>query len=398
MTTMTTSQSTLQPTVWTPRLPPELTDQIIDALSDDVSSLTACTLSSRQLRCRSRYHLFCAIRFDFILHRSFNRCENFSEKCQNVAPLVRSLTLSENAVWFVGPSRKWITSEPQLPIAFRMMKNLTSLHLVKVELVGINIIWPEVEELEMKQCSVTNLGTFLGGFHKLNKLALCDVGIVEATSLSSEVSLDLEELVITHGASQSDARTIKCLLPLLPTPPRIRRLTYPLYYPEWDIPQYDVIPYTRLDELFLMGASEPKILVPNIRNVTKLRLLVTPPGHWDQAEAHRACDELTDWLIDLLCKAQRGYLEEIQLEYCLMGISGTQGKWAELDAVLSKMELNKVELVFSATLHEWRREEEEKSKWPLWEGKLEGLVIKYAAFFEQVERRGLLTVSRGYRS
>ncbi|KAG7440946.1 uncharacterized protein BT62DRAFT_937547 [Guyanagaster necrorhizus] len=128
---MTTLQPTLQCAVLTPRLLPELMDEIVDALSDDVHSLTACALSSRQLVHRSRYHLFRTIHFDFIPHRSFNRCENFLEKCQYVAPLVRSLTLSENALR---------ASEPQLPIIFAMMKNLTSLHLVKVDLVGINII------------------------------------------------------------------------------------------------------------------------------------------------------------------------------------------------------------------------------------------------------------------
>ncbi|KAG7440133.1 uncharacterized protein BT62DRAFT_938329 [Guyanagaster necrorhizus] len=128
---MTTLQPTLQYAVLRPGLPLELMDRIVDTLSNDVPSLTACALSSRQLVHRSRYHLFRAIHFDFIPHRSFNRCENFLEKCQNAAPLVRSLTLSENALQ---------ASEPQLPTIFAMMKNLTSLHLVKVDLVGINII------------------------------------------------------------------------------------------------------------------------------------------------------------------------------------------------------------------------------------------------------------------
>ncbi|KAG7441509.1 uncharacterized protein BT62DRAFT_937025, partial [Guyanagaster necrorhizus] len=145
----------------------------------------------------------------------------------------------------------------------------------------------------------------------------------------------------------------KCLLPLLSTPSRIRRLTYPLYYPVWNIPQYDVIPYTHLDELFLVGASDPRKPVPDIQNVTRLRLLVITPWHWNLADKGKHYDELTDWLIHLLHKAQGGCLKEVELEYDLIGISGSPHKWAELDAVLSKMELTKVELVLSAAPHEW---------------------------------------------
>ncbi|KAK0199627.1 hypothetical protein DFS33DRAFT_1387942 [Desarmillaria ectypa] len=390
---------TSQPTDSAPILPPELMDQIIDALSDDVYSLTACAIASRQLVYRSRYHLFHAIRFEFIPHRSFNRCENFSKKCHNAASFVKSLTLSEDNVWYVGPSATWVASETQLPIALDMMKNLTSLRLVKVKLVDVNIIWPRVEELEINECSVTNLGTFLSGFHRLHKLALREVGIIEETSPSHAVSLDLEDLVITYApCSQSEANTIKCLLPLLPKPSRIRRLTYPLYYPEWNVPQYDVIPYTHLDELFLEGASNTNIPIPDIQNVTKFRLFVTSPGRWDPADGCKACDELTDWLIHLLYKAQGGCLKEVQLEYSLNGISGSPDKWAELDKFLAKMELRKVELVFSAAPYEWEIAEREKANWPLWEGQLEGLMNKHTAYFEEVRKRGLLTVSRRYRS
>ncbi|KAG7447797.1 uncharacterized protein BT62DRAFT_1061512, partial [Guyanagaster necrorhizus] len=394
MTTMSTSQPTLQHAVSTARLPLQLMEQIVDALSDDVDALTACALSSRQLAYRSRYQLFRAVHFDFIPSLSFNHCVTFSEKCQNAAPLVRSLTLSETPSWSVGFFSTWVTSEPQLPIVLGMMKNLMSLHLVDVELVGINIIWPEVEELEMKQCSVTNLGTFLGGFHKLNKLALCDIDIVEETSSSSEVSLDLEELVITQATSRTKMNTIKCLLPLLPTPSRIRRLTYPLYYPEQKIPQYDVIPHTHLDELFLMGAKNPKIPVPDIQNVTKLRLLVMPPWHEYPVDACKEWDELTDWLIHLLHKAQGGCLKELQLEYYLVGISGSPDKWAELNRIILKMGLSKVELVLSMPLQCWLTEEGEESDWPLWK---EELMTKCVTCFEQVKRHGLLTVSRGYQ-
>ncbi|KAK0451305.1 uncharacterized protein EV420DRAFT_1560203 [Desarmillaria tabescens] len=365
-----------------PIFPPELMDQIIDALSDDVYSLTACAIASRQLVYRSRYHLFHAIRFKFIPHRSFNRCEN----------------ISEDNVWYVGPSPTWVASEPQLPIALGMMKNLTTLRLVKVKLIDVDIIWPGIEELEINECSMTNLGTFLSGFHGLHKLVLRDVGIIEETSSSSGVSLDIEDLVITSAlCSLTDANIIKCLLPLLSKPSRIRRLTYPLYYPEWDVPQYDVIPYTHLDELFLEGASNTEIPIPDIQNVTKFRLFVTSPGRWDPTDACKACDELTDWLIHLLYKAQGGCLKEIQLEYSLGGISGSPDKWAELDKFLAKMELRKVELVFSAARYEWDTAEREKANWPLWEGELEGLMNKHVAYFEEVKKRGLLMVSRRYR-
>ncbi|KAG7453296.1 uncharacterized protein BT62DRAFT_999349 [Guyanagaster necrorhizus] len=414
---MITLQPILQHAVSTPRLPPELMDLIVDILSDDVPSLTACALSSRQLLHRSRYHRFHTIHFDFLPNRLFNRCEIFSRKCQNVAPLVRTLTLSENLDWSNPPSSTWVASEPQLPIVFAMMKNLTSLHLVRVKLVGINIIGPQVKELKMKYCSVTNLGTFLGGFHKLNKLALHHVDIVEETSSSSEVSLDLEELVITNICSELDKNTTKYLLPLLSIPPRIRRLTYPIYPPVQNIPQYDVIPYTHLDELFLVGAFLTNRPILHIQNVTRLHLSMIPPRLWHPADACKYYDELTDWLIHLLQKAQGGCLKEVKLDYGLLsiswtpyqwreldrvllkmdsglvGISGSPGKWKELDAVLSQMELSKVELMFSTTQEEWGGEGVETAKW-----KLDRLTFKYAAFFEQVKRRGLLTVSGRYLS
>ncbi|KAG7442173.1 uncharacterized protein BT62DRAFT_1041010 [Guyanagaster necrorhizus] len=395
MITMSTSQPTLQPAVSTPRLPPELMDQIVDALSDDVHSLRTCALSSRQLVHRSRYQLFRAIHFPFIIIWLFDRCKIFLEKCCNVAPLVRSLTLSGRPLRYIGPSCTRIPPELQLPMAFRMMKNLTSLHLVMVELVGVNIIWPEVEELEMKDCSVTNLGTFLGGFHKLKKLMLRDVKIATKTSSSSEVSLDLEELAIIHGRKFPDMNTIMCLLPLLPMPPRIRRLTYPLYILKENIPQYDVIPYMHLDELFLVASSEPRIPVPDIQNITRLRLLVYPPWRWDPADACKECDRLTDWLVHLLHKAQGGCLKELEFEYYLFGTSGSPDKWAELDRILSKMELSKVDLVFNVPPEELQTEEGEKSEWPFWK---EELMIKNAVYFEQVKRGRWLRVSRGYRS
>ncbi|KAK0470874.1 hypothetical protein IW261DRAFT_1671946 [Armillaria novae-zelandiae] len=385
-----------QSTASAPILPPELMDQIIDALADDVESLTHCAISSRQLVNRSRYHLFHAIHFKFIWHRSVNRCENFPKKCYSAASLVKSLTLSEHTNWHVGPSPTWVASEPQLPIALGLMENLTSLRLVKVKLVDIDITWPGVKELEINECSVTNLGTFLEGFHKLRKLTLREVTIHEETTPSPGVSVDLEELVITFACSRT-AKTIKCLLPLFPQPSRIRRLTYPLFNPEWEIPQHDVVPYTHLDELFLEGANNTDIPVPDIRNVTKFRLFVTSPGRWDPTDACKACDELTDWLIHLLYKAQGGCLKEVQLEYSLNRISGSPEKFAELDQFLAKMELKKVELVFSATPHDWEIAESEKANWPLWEGELEGLMKKHAGYFEEVKKQGLLTVSRRSR-
>ncbi|PBK64812.1 hypothetical protein ARMSODRAFT_1087696 [Armillaria solidipes] len=386
-----------QSTASAPILPPELMDQIIDALSDDVDSLSLCAIASRQLINRSRYHLFHAVHFKFISHRSVNRCENFPKKCHSAASLIKRLTLSEDNIWYAGPSPTWVASEPQLPTALGLMENLTSLRLVKVKLVDVDIIWPGVEELEINECSVTNLGTFLGGFHKLRKLTLREVGIYEETSPSPGVSVDLEELVITFACSRTEAKTIKCLLPLLPQPSRIRRLTYPLFNPEWEIPQHDVIPYTHLDELFLEGANNTDIPVPDIRNVTKFRLFVTSPGRWDPTDACKACDELTDWLIHLLYKAQGGCLKEVQLEYSLNRISGSPEKFAELDQFLAKMELRKVELVFSAAPYDWEIAESEKANWPLWEGELEGLMKKHAGYFEEVTKQGLLTVSRRSR-
>ncbi len=386
-----------QSTASVPLLPPELMDQIIDALSDDVDSLSLCAIASRQLVNRSRYHLFHAVHFKFISHRSANRCENFPKRCHSAASLVKSLTLSEDNVWYAGPSPTWVASEPQLPIALGLMENLTSLRLVKVKLVDVDIIWPGIEELEINECSVMNLGTFLGGFHRLHKLTLREVGIYEETSPSPGVSVDLEELVITFACSRTEANTIKCLLPLLPQPSRIRRLTYPLFNPEWEVPQHDVIPYTHLDELFLEGANNTDIPVPDIRNVTKFRLFVTSPGRWDPTDACKACDELTDWLIHLLYKSQGGCLKEVQLEYSLNRISGSPEKFAELDQFLAKMELRKVELVFSATPYTWEIVEREKANWPSWEGELEGVMKKHAGYFEQINKRGLLTVSRRCR-
>ncbi|KAK0186293.1 hypothetical protein F5146DRAFT_1160868 [Armillaria mellea] len=385
-----------QSTASAPILPPELMDQIIDALSGDVDSLTLCAIASRQLVNRSRYHLFRAIHFKFIWHRSVNRCENFPKKCHSAAPLVKSLTLSENNDWYVRPSPTWVASEPQLPIALGLMENLTSLRLLNVKLVDIDITWPGVEELDIHECSVMNLATFFGGFHKLRKLTLRGVTIYEETSPSPGTSIDLEELVITLECGRT-AKTIKCLLPLFLQPSRIRRLTYPLFNPEWEIPQHDVIPYTHLDELFLEGADNIDIPIPDIQNVTKFRLFVTSPGRWDPVDACKACDELTDWLIHVLYKAQGGCLKEVQLEYSLNRISGSPEKFAELDQFLAKMELKKAELVFSATPDDWEVAESEKANWPLWEGELEGVMKKYAGHFEEVKKQGLLTVSRRSR-
>ncbi|KAK0493550.1 hypothetical protein EDD18DRAFT_1107936 [Armillaria luteobubalina] len=383
-----------QSTQCVPILPPELTDQIIDALSDDVKSLTQCTIASRQLANRSRYHLFRAIRFRFFWHwyKSYNRCETFPKKCHGAAPLVKSLTLSEECLWYSGPEpTPWVASEPQLPIALGLMVNLTSLRLVKVKIVDIDITWPGVEELEINDCFVRKLGTFLGGFHKLRKLKMRGVSILdEETSPPPGVSVDLEELVIS-GTNAANA--VQCLLPLFPQPFRIRRLTYPFLNPEYEIPQHDIVPYTHLDDLFLEGANNTDVPVPDIRNVTKLRLFVISPQRWDPTDACKACDELIDWLIHLLYKAQGGCLKEVQLEYSLHHISGSPDKFAELDQFLAKMELKKVELVFSATPDVWEICEYEEANWP-WDGDLQILMKKYTGYFAEVKKQGLLTVSR----
>ncbi|TBU35415.1 hypothetical protein BD311DRAFT_1947 [Dichomitus squalens] len=114
------------------RLPPELCDQTIDHLWDDLESLRACSLTCKDWLPGSRYHLFRNVR---LRHSDdVTRFRALLTSSPGIAPCVRKLSLSADYDRSAedGAAREddaWVNSAAEL---FPMLQHVTTLALARV--------------------------------------------------------------------------------------------------------------------------------------------------------------------------------------------------------------------------------------------------------------------------
>lgn len=110
-------------------LPQELVDLIVDNLEDDISSLEACSLTSRAFLASSRRYQFSEIELTGLplSHQSASRpqmqtlCDKFLaliERSPHIAPLVKDLSILEGGVPWLANRRS------PLPLVLRQLVNL----------------------------------------------------------------------------------------------------------------------------------------------------------------------------------------------------------------------------------------------------------------------------------
>ncbi|PBK93180.1 hypothetical protein ARMGADRAFT_1165417 [Armillaria gallica] len=118
----------------TMRLPPELTDIIIDELSRDRPALKSCSLISKAFLPRSRIHLFRHVTLS--LSSDSRRFCDLLSTAPFVAPLVKSLRIEEGkydsdwsdwSLWSAARDCQWVCNDPALPIILSSLPNLASL-------------------------------------------------------------------------------------------------------------------------------------------------------------------------------------------------------------------------------------------------------------------------------
>ena len=82
------------------RIPPEICDEIIDQLRDDVWSLRACALTCRDWHFRSRIHLFQNVRsFQYYDEpKDTNEFSSYLTSHPSLAPLVQSIVINGNSL------------------------------------------------------------------------------------------------------------------------------------------------------------------------------------------------------------------------------------------------------------------------------------------------------------
>ncbi|KAK0211223.1 hypothetical protein DFS33DRAFT_1298255 [Desarmillaria ectypa] len=112
------------------RLPPELTDIIINELSRDHSALKSCSLTSKAFLPRSRVHLFRHVTLS-CSSNSRRFCDLLSA-ASFIAPLVKSLRIEEGkngsdwSFWLAARDFQWVCDDSTLPIIMSFLPNLDS--------------------------------------------------------------------------------------------------------------------------------------------------------------------------------------------------------------------------------------------------------------------------------
>lgn len=173
-----------------PRLPPELTDMIIDYLHDHKSALQTCSLTCKGWLNSSRHHLFDGLYVPHVYQRPFTAFADFLHKAPHIARHIRRLTLvgndREEFMMFFG--RRDLRDRFQLTMRFMSsllsnLPNLQSLTLRSIRLAGA--FSTPLTPRKLQHLAVTDAGTntdsvdgllaFLGLFSEISSLELSSI-------------------------------------------------------------------------------------------------------------------------------------------------------------------------------------------------------------------------------
>lgn len=168
------------------RLPPELFDQVIDYLHDDVDTLQTCTLICRLLLPSARFHLFHTVK---ITKKNYAEIVSvFTDRAPELAIYVRSLTLETPGETFKDLQKLMDTGK------------LDRLKVLRAFVEDIAPRTKEVQRLTLKDVPLDNtvVKKFETMFPRLNTLSMYDCWF--------RCNADLDRLVHDHPA----VHTIRC--------------------------------------------------------------------------------------------------------------------------------------------------------------------------------------------
>ncbi|KAI0695450.1 hypothetical protein BC835DRAFT_1306006 [Cytidiella melzeri] len=114
-----------------PRIPPELSDRIIDYLRDDACALSTCSLICKTWLPRTRYNRFNTLVIDA---RSGGGLLPLLARTPAIQPVVRVLRICYRKKSGIGPARGWIWEGPLLNAVTCMLPNVEQLELDNIDL------------------------------------------------------------------------------------------------------------------------------------------------------------------------------------------------------------------------------------------------------------------------
>ncbi|KAK0447040.1 uncharacterized protein EV420DRAFT_887522 [Desarmillaria tabescens] len=240
------------------RLPPEITDRVIDELSYEHQTLSSCTLVSRNFLPRSRLHFF-----RHVILSTPQSCKRFHELIlsnPSIASLVKSLEIDtdprykckedihlheliERALFQSSSDRQWVCRDPILQDILYLLPNVTSLTTGAMRWRNFSRI-PTALSFERALSSIasgittlrldyvhfdclTDLLDMLSAFTRLKSLCLGTIIAAPFAATDAErVSLGIEELEMDMEGS---SRVVEMFL-LRAKLEKLRRLRVTKYF------------------------------------------------------------------------------------------------------------------------------------------------------------------------
>ncbi|KAK0430537.1 hypothetical protein EV421DRAFT_278758 [Armillaria borealis] len=223
------------------RLPPEITDSVIDELRYERQTLKSCTLVSRNFLLRSRLHYF-----GHVILSTPALCKRFFQLILSnptIAFLVKSLEIDtdprykrqaavhlhamiDSVLWQSTSDRQWVCRDPNIQDILPLLPNLTSFTAGAMRWRSFSRI-PTTLSFERALSSIadgittlrlnyahfdsqTDLLDMLSAFKNLKSLSLGTIIAAPFSATDAErVSLGIEELEIDMGGS---SRAVEMLL------------------------------------------------------------------------------------------------------------------------------------------------------------------------------------------
>lgn len=170
-----------------PRLPPELTDRVIDFLQYDLRALATCALTCRAWLPRSRHHMFRQVRLHYRSGQSFEALlAKRPELGMQVRELLTTVTRSEHRPTWVDEA---------LPNIVLKLPNVTKVVLkgpgVYQSMPLSNLL--KLRELVLSSCdclSVDEFASLVGSLPRLETIIIENARVSENTPISLRRTID----------------------------------------------------------------------------------------------------------------------------------------------------------------------------------------------------------------
>lgn len=200
------------------RLPQELLDKIVDALSDNRAALIACATTSRAFLCRARKYLLHKV----VLQPGPNgedaiRCYAFSpDTCRSVRDLNIHASAGMSLNWKTSPKKDWLGRKDVLHI-LRQLTEVRSLGLVRFSWESIPS--PTRTLITAGFASVQRLSVIDALFEDIHELSAVIASFPQLRSLLIGLDWTAECTCANHGRHRADSTMGKVIHP---PPPSLR--------------------------------------------------------------------------------------------------------------------------------------------------------------------------------